>query len=238
MDHASVEHAIELQNAFVESIHGEAPDFDLIHEAIHTLESAMDSEDASVGIWLAEAQMCCGAAERRRGNAEIATACYEDAEAVLTSATFATDSDEQLDLHWNKTRGALYMNWGVLERLQGSSGKALELGLKAEWHLFHQYLLKVEPPRDVEATASTINLWQNIMEAALDVDEGGRAAESAFNGLKLLMYWNAHDLETPAQVEAATGDLLCCIHGLSPARRGLLDAHLPAEVAEMFNAMG
>ncbi len=129
------------------------------------------------------------------------------------------------------------MNLGVFENANGNVEQALQIWKDAEYHLFDQYIRKVGPTADLEFTGKTINLWQNIMSAALDSGDGETAAEMSINALRLHSYWDAHDLETPDLMNDALGDFLGDIHYRDEQQRTILISHLPEEIAEVVESL-
>lgn len=129
------------------------------------------------------------------------------------------------------------MNWGVLDRVSGRQEQAMEKFSDAEDLLFGQYIRKIGPLEDLEASVKIINLWQNSMETSIELDDYQHASNMVQNALKLSSFWPAHDLGTPPEISDSIGDFLGAIHRLTPERQQQLHAALPAELSELVNEL-
>ena len=103
--------------------------------------------------------------------------------------------------------------------------------------LFGQYLRKIGPLDDLEATARTLNLWQNSMETSIELEDYQHASNMVQNTLKLSSFWPAHDLDTPPEITDALGDFLGAIHRMTSENKQQLHTALPEELSELVNEL-
>ena len=188
----------------------------------------------------AKIQLSRAAGYRRAGDVDLAAKAFlagENRLLKIRDAIFAAaDTEhEELTFDWLSTMGALQMNRGVLQSSEGDLDGALESWRSAEEVMFDGYVKQVGPNEDVVCAGKVINLWENMMVAALEVGDVDTAVTSVSNAMKFYAYWPAHAMDHPETVVEALGAFFGALEQLAPSHRQALDAELPAPFIRMID---
>lgn len=215
--------------------------------------SASDSQREISKLSGLRTEACLGSSQWKSGDFESARNTFELARKSLAemqqemeaprkpSGLFSffksAKPDFELLRQWTQIYAAVDMNNGVMLSARNKFDDAIQSYGLAEQTLFDGYIKHIGPDEDLESTGKVINLWENIMTAALAANRNGRAAEAAANIMKLISYWPSHGHSIPEEVANATGTFLGTVNSLPLESRNRLDEALPEGLADSIDSL-